>query len=200
MNNSSFSRKLRLNPVRVIAQLAPEAIVAVEKLEQSFTRLRLPLRGGRAVRGVEGLVGHRRPLRPRRPCRLRFWRRSTLPGAHPGYFADAQHGGIFLLDKHVRLASDGVFVADQKVADFGQIVENITRTDLETGGSTIVAEQSAPTTAGAATSQTASRVIAWRIGPAVVPMLSCAVTGSDAVINARTNVSDSAVFILPFRT
>lgn len=46
------------------------------------------------------------------------------------YFAGAQTGGNFLFDKSVRIASDGVFVADQKVADLGQVVETIARTDV----------------------------------------------------------------------
>jgi hypothetical protein len=49
---------------------------------------------------------------------------------NPAHFTDAQKGGTFLLDKHVRLESDGVFVADQKVADLGQIVERTRRTEV----------------------------------------------------------------------
>ena len=50
--------------------------------------------------------------------------------SHPDYFVRAQTGGTFLLDKNVRLVSDGVFVADQKVADLGGVVENIARADV----------------------------------------------------------------------
>ena len=49
---------------------------------------------------------------------------------HSDYFAGAQNGGRFLLDKDVSLVSDGVFVAGQKVADLGQVVEKTARTDV----------------------------------------------------------------------
>ena len=48
----------------------------------------------------------------------------------PEHFGEAQHGGTFLLDKNVRLESGGVFIGDQKVADLGQVVERIARTDV----------------------------------------------------------------------
>jgi hypothetical protein len=49
---------------------------------------------------------------------------------HPEYFPAAQQGSSFLLDDNVRLGPDGVFVADRKVADLGQVVERITRSDV----------------------------------------------------------------------
>jgi hypothetical protein len=49
---------------------------------------------------------------------------------HFEYFAGAQNGGRFLLDKDVGLASDGVFVGSQKVADLGQVLEKAVRTDI----------------------------------------------------------------------
>ena len=54
-----------------------------------------------------------------------------LASHNPGHFIDAQKGGTtFLLDKNVRLGSEGVFLADQKIADLGQIVERTRRTDV----------------------------------------------------------------------
>ena len=62
--------------------------------------------------------------------------------AHPGYFVAAQQGQTFLLSGSVRLARNGVFVMDQKVADLNQLIEAIARTDVQqitsagrTGGS-----------------------------------------------------------------
>lgn len=49
---------------------------------------------------------------------------------HPGYFPAAQKGGTFLLEKNLRVAPDGVFVADRKVADLRQVVEQIDRHDV----------------------------------------------------------------------
>jgi hypothetical protein len=49
---------------------------------------------------------------------------------HPEYFSAAQQGGTFVLEKSVRLRADGVFVGDRKVADLGQVVENIARNDV----------------------------------------------------------------------
>jgi hypothetical protein len=46
---------------------------------------------------------------------------------HPEYFT-AQKGAF--VDKEVRVGPDGVFVADRKVADLGQIVERIARNDV----------------------------------------------------------------------
>ena len=48
---------------------------------------------------------------------------------HREYFERAEKGGTFLLD-NVRLVPDGVFVADRKVADLGQIIEAIARNDV----------------------------------------------------------------------
>jgi len=48
---------------------------------------------------------------------------------HPEYFAETQTTGLFV-DNAVRVGPDGVFVADQKVADLGQIVERIARSEV----------------------------------------------------------------------
>ena len=48
---------------------------------------------------------------------------------HPEYFLAAQKGETFENDD-VRVAGDGVFVAGRKIADVGQIVESIARTDV----------------------------------------------------------------------
>jgi hypothetical protein len=53
-----------------------------------------------------------------------------LASRNPAHFTDAQKGGTLLLDKNVRLQSVGVFVGDQKIADFGQIMTRIARTDV----------------------------------------------------------------------
>ena len=54
----------------------------------------------------------------------------NIAANHPEYFAGAQSGGAFLVDKSVRLASDSVFVADQKVADLGHLIEIIPVTNI----------------------------------------------------------------------
>ena len=54
----------------------------------------------------------------------------TVASRHADYVLAAQNGGEFVLGKTVRMGPDGVFVADRKVADLGQIVENIERTDV----------------------------------------------------------------------
>ena len=53
-----------------------------------------------------------------------------LASTHPEHFMAAQKGGQFMLAKHVRVAPEGVFVADQKVADLMQVVETIARNDV----------------------------------------------------------------------
>src|SRR5207247_695286 len=54
----------------------------------------------------------------------------NVASRHPEYFPAAQQGGQFVLEKNVRMGPDGVFVASQKVADLGQLVENIARHDV----------------------------------------------------------------------
>ena len=49
---------------------------------------------------------------------------------HPEYFPAAQKGGTFVLEKNVRVAPDGVFLADRKVADLPQVLEQIGRHDV----------------------------------------------------------------------
>jgi hypothetical protein len=49
---------------------------------------------------------------------------------HPEYFSAAQQGETFVLEKSVHLRLDGVFVGDRKVADLGQVVENVARNDV----------------------------------------------------------------------
>jgi hypothetical protein len=48
---------------------------------------------------------------------------------NPAHFTDAQKSGTFLAD-NVRLTSEGVFVADRKVADLGSLVDTVARTDI----------------------------------------------------------------------
>ena len=66
---------------------------------------------------------------------------TTLPAAakkalrdiashRPESFSAAQKGEMFVVKKNVRMGPDGVFVADEKVADLGQVVEHIARTDV----------------------------------------------------------------------
>jgi hypothetical protein len=53
---------------------------------------------------------------------------------HPDYFAASQSpGATFIVGKQVVLRSSGLFVADQKVADYNQIVEQVARADVENG-------------------------------------------------------------------
>ena len=47
---------------------------------------------------------------------------------HQGYFTDA--GSWAWVDRDVRVARDGVFVVDQKVADLGQVVARVSRADV----------------------------------------------------------------------
>lgn len=49
---------------------------------------------------------------------------------HPNYFPGARQGGTFVLEKNVRVAPDGVFVADRKVTELSQVVEQIERQDI----------------------------------------------------------------------
>ena len=53
-----------------------------------------------------------------------------LASTHPEYFLAAQKGGEFAVEKNVRMGPDGVFVADRKVADLAQIVEQYGRHDI----------------------------------------------------------------------
>lgn len=46
---------------------------------------------------------------------------------HPRYLLDAQEGGVFELEQHVRLEPNGVFVFNAQVATWDQIVEVIAR-------------------------------------------------------------------------
>jgi hypothetical protein len=48
-------------------------------------------------------------------------------GDHPDYFGKAQQGGTVRLNKHVRLAPDGVFLDDRSVVELGQVVEQVAR-------------------------------------------------------------------------
>jgi hypothetical protein len=50
----------------------------------------------------------------------------------PGHFEAARMGGTFPLSENVRLAPDGVFLADQNVAELGRIIETIARADVVT--------------------------------------------------------------------
>ena len=52
-----------------------------------------------------------------------------MASRHPEYFAAMQQNGTFG-EGDVRVGRDGVFVADRKVADLGQIVETIARNDV----------------------------------------------------------------------
>ena len=52
-----------------------------------------------------------------------------MASSRPEYFLAAYKSGTFE-NNDVRVAGDGVFVAGQKVADLGQVVERIARTDV----------------------------------------------------------------------
>jgi hypothetical protein len=49
---------------------------------------------------------------------------------HPESFQAAKKGGTFVLEKNVRVEPDGVFVADRKVTDLAQVVEQYGRPDI----------------------------------------------------------------------
>jgi hypothetical protein len=53
-----------------------------------------------------------------------------LASHNPAHFTNALKGGTFLFDKNMRLGSEGVFVADQKVVGLEQIVGRIRRRDV----------------------------------------------------------------------
>ena len=53
-----------------------------------------------------------------------------VASTHPEHFLAAQKGGQFVLEKNVRVAPDGVFIADRKVADLRQVVEIIARNNV----------------------------------------------------------------------
>ncbi len=59
-----------------------------------------------------------------------------MASKNPKYFAV---GAVFSasVNKNVRVGPEGVFVADQKVADLEQLVERIDRTDIESGASKV---------------------------------------------------------------
>jgi hypothetical protein len=59
--------------------------------------------------------------------------------SHPEYFAEV-HARVFG-DRDLRVGPSGVFLADQKVAELEQVVERISRTDVEAGTSIIVTRQ-----------------------------------------------------------
>ena len=54
----------------------------------------------------------------------------NLASTHPEYFLAARKGGRFEFEKNVRMGPDGVFVADRKVADLAQVVEQYGRLDI----------------------------------------------------------------------
>jgi hypothetical protein len=53
-----------------------------------------------------------------------------LASTHPEYLLAAQKRGEFALVKNVRVGPDGVFLADRKVADLAQVVEQYGRPDI----------------------------------------------------------------------
>jgi hypothetical protein len=52
-----------------------------------------------------------------------------LAADHPEFLVGAKTGGTFLLDDHVRLTPDGLFMAGRRVVDLG-LVETIARSDV----------------------------------------------------------------------
>jgi len=62
---------------------------------------------------------------------------------HPEYFAAMQTGGTFGQD-NVRVGRDGVFVANRKIAELGQVVETIARTDISEIRGPVIARGSVP--------------------------------------------------------
>jgi hypothetical protein len=56
--------------------------------------------------------------------------------SHPEYFATVE-AQVFV-ERDLRMGPSGVFLADLKVADLEQVVERISRTDIETGASIAV--------------------------------------------------------------
>jgi hypothetical protein len=53
-----------------------------------------------------------------------------VASTHPESFEAAKEGGAFVLEKNVRVGPDRVFVADRKVADLAQVVEQYGRPDI----------------------------------------------------------------------
>jgi hypothetical protein len=54
---------------------------------------------------------------------------------HREYFTDGKE--VRFVDQDVRVESDGVFLLNQRVADFGLIVERVDRTAVDTGTSSL---------------------------------------------------------------
>jgi hypothetical protein len=55
-----------------------------------------------------------------------------VASTHPEYFSAAQKGGQFVLENNVHVGPDGVFMADRKVADLAQVVQQYGREDIAT--------------------------------------------------------------------
>ena len=68
----------------------------------------------------------------------------VLPDTTSNHLEDLTPQTGAFVDKEVRVGLDGVFVADRKVADLGQIVERIVRTDVAEIGSSVKTRGSSP--------------------------------------------------------
>jgi hypothetical protein len=66
-----------------------------------------------------------------------------MASQHPEYFVAVQKSGTFAQDD-VRIGRDGLFVADQRIADLEQIVESIARSDVSEIRGPVVARGSVP--------------------------------------------------------
>ncbi len=53
-----------------------------------------------------------------------------VASTHPESFQAAKTGGTFVLERNVRVGPAGVFIADRKVADLAQVVEQYRRPDV----------------------------------------------------------------------
>ena len=53
-----------------------------------------------------------------------------VASTHPEYMLAAKKGGRFGFEKNVRMGPDGVFVADRKIADLANVVEEYNRDDI----------------------------------------------------------------------
>jgi hypothetical protein len=140
-----LTRAITREPVRLPAVGEPTAGEVVQQtgkpVESNWSRVRKLASGREIVVTVKGsppaprhfVAGDEADLTvvnltdPTLPAAARDVLRD-MAANHPGYFAVADKQSF--VNGTVRVAADGVFVTDRKVADLGQVVETIARNDI----------------------------------------------------------------------
>ena len=144
---SPFARAITREAARLAAEPMSSTAESVQQrgtlaAESSWSRVPKVKPGSEIVLTVKGSQSERRFFVQADASELTVLNLTdpALPGAaklalrdiasrHPDYFATPGRSGSFRTVA-VRVESGGVFVGDQKVADLGQIVERIARTDV----------------------------------------------------------------------